>query len=64
MVVPAVCGEYLSRRARTTAKIYPGNQKDEAGLKETVPANSLSRRHSQHASPECPGSINEGGETG
>src|SRR5450759_787079 len=59
---PAVVGNtYLEG---TYSEIYPDISQDEAGLKKLFKQFSFPGGIPSHASPECPGSIHEGGELG
>jgi xylulose-5-phosphate/fructose-6-phosphate phosphoketolase len=59
---PAVVGgTYLEG---TYSEIYPSVGEDEAGLKRLFTQFSFPGGIPSHASPECPGSIHEGGELG
>jgi xylulose-5-phosphate/fructose-6-phosphate phosphoketolase len=59
---PAVVGNtYLEG---TYSEIYPNISQDEAGLKKLFKQFSFPGGIPSHASPECPGSIHEGGELG
>jgi xylulose-5-phosphate/fructose-6-phosphate phosphoketolase len=59
---PAVVGNtYLEG---TYSEVYPGVSRDEAGLKKLFTQFSFPGGIPSHASPECPGSIHEGGELG
>jgi xylulose-5-phosphate/fructose-6-phosphate phosphoketolase len=59
---PAVVGNtYLEG---TYSEIYPDISPDEAGLKKLFKQFSFPGGIPSHASPECPGSIHEGGELG
>ena len=59
---PAVVGNtYLEG---TYSEIYPHISQDEAGLKKLFIQFSFPGGIPSHASPECPGSIHEGGELG
>jgi xylulose-5-phosphate/fructose-6-phosphate phosphoketolase len=59
---PAVVGNtYLEG---TYSEIYPNISQDEAGLKKLFTQFSFPGGIPSHASPECPGSIHEGGELG
>jgi xylulose-5-phosphate/fructose-6-phosphate phosphoketolase len=59
---PAVVGNtYLEG---TYSEIYPEISRDEAGLKQLFRQFSFPGGIPSHASPECPGSIHEGGELG
>jgi len=59
---PAVVGNtYLEG---TYSEIYPDISQDEAGLKKLFTQFSFPGGIPSHASPECPGSIHEGGELG
>jgi xylulose-5-phosphate/fructose-6-phosphate phosphoketolase len=59
---PAVVGNtYLEG---TYSEIYPNITRDEAGLKRLFTQFSFPGGIPSHASPECPGSIHEGGELG
>jgi xylulose-5-phosphate/fructose-6-phosphate phosphoketolase len=59
---PAVVGNtYLEG---TYSEIYPNISRDEAGLKKLFTQFSFPGGIPSHASPECPGSIHEGGELG
>jgi xylulose-5-phosphate/fructose-6-phosphate phosphoketolase len=59
---PAVVGNtYLEG---TYSEIYPDVSRDEAGLKRLFRQFSFPGGIPSHASPECPGSIHEGGELG
>jgi xylulose-5-phosphate/fructose-6-phosphate phosphoketolase len=48
----------------TYSEVYPDIGRDEAGLKKLFTRFSFPGGISSHASPECPGSIHEGGELG
>src|SRR6204780_2322970 len=48
----------------TYSEIYPNISRDEAGLKKLFMQFSFPGGIPSHASPECPGSIHEGGELG
>ena len=48
----------------TYSEIYPNISRDEAGLRRLFPQFSFPGGIPSHASPECPGSIHEGGELG
>ena len=48
----------------TYSKVYPNVGRDEAGLKKLSTQFSFPGGIPSHASPECPGSIHEGGELG
>src|SRR5665647_788832 len=56
-----VCNTYLQR---TYSEIYPDISQDEAGLKKLFKQFSFPGGIPSHVSPECPGSIHEGGELG
>jgi xylulose-5-phosphate/fructose-6-phosphate phosphoketolase len=56
-----VSGTYLEG---TYSEIYPDVSRDEAGLKRLFTQFSFPGGIPSHASPECPGSIHEGGELG
>ncbi len=59
---PAVVGNtYLEG---TYSEVYPGISRDEAGLRRLFKQFSFPGGIPSHASPECPGSIHEGGELG
>jgi xylulose-5-phosphate/fructose-6-phosphate phosphoketolase len=59
---PAVVGNsYLEG---TYSEVYPDIGRDEAGLKKLFRQFSFPGGIPSHASPECPGSIHEGGELG
>ena len=59
---PAVVGNtYLEG---TYSEIYPDISQDEAGLRKLFTRFSFPGGIPSHASPECPGSIHEGGELG
>ena len=59
---PALVGNtYLEG---TYSEIYPNISQDEAGLKKLFMQFSFPGGISSHVSPECPGSIHEGGELG
>jgi len=59
---PAVVGNtYLEG---TYSEVYPEISQDEAGLKRLFKQFSFPGGIPSHASPECPGSIHEGGELG
>ncbi len=59
---PALVGNtYLEG---TYSEIYPDISRDEAGLKKLFRQFSFPGGISSHVSPECPGSIHEGGELG
>ena len=59
---PALVGNtYLEG---TYSEIYPDISQDEAGLKKLFKQFSFPGGISSHVSPECPGSIHEGGELG
>src|SRR6185437_15639525 len=59
---PAVVGNtYLEG---TYSEVYPNISQDEAGLKKLFTQFSFPGGIPSHASPECPGSIHEGGELG
>jgi xylulose-5-phosphate/fructose-6-phosphate phosphoketolase len=59
---PAVVGNtYLEG---TYSEIYPNISQDEAGLRKLFLQFSFPGGIPSHASPECPGSIHEGGELG
>jgi xylulose-5-phosphate/fructose-6-phosphate phosphoketolase len=59
---PAVVGNtYLEG---TYSEIYPNISRDEAGLRKLFIQFSFPGGIPSHASPECPGSIHEGGELG
>src|ERR1700736_6412579 len=59
---PAVVGNtYLEG---TYSEVYPNISRDEAGLKKLFRQFSFPGGIPSHASPECPGSIHEGGELG
>ena len=59
---PAVVGStYLEG---TYSEVYPDISQDEAGLKKLFTQFSFPGGIPSHASPECPGSIHEGGELG
>src|SRR5450756_2498599 len=59
---PAVVGNtYLEG---TYSEIYPNISQDEAGLRRLFTQFSFPGGIPSHASPECPGSIHEGGELG
>ena len=59
---PAVVGNtYLEG---TYSEIYPDISRDEAGMKRLFRQFSFPGGIPSHASPECPGSIHEGGELG
>src|ERR1039457_4449231 len=59
---PALVGNtYLEG---TYSEIYPAISQDEAGLKRLSPQFSFPGGIPSHVSPECPGSIHEGGELG
>jgi len=59
---PAVVGNtYLEG---TYSEIYPNISEDEAGLRRLFTQFSFPGGIPSHASPECPGSIHEGGELG
>src|SRR5487761_2309466 len=59
---PAVVGNtYLEG---TYSEVYPEISRDEAGLKKLFLQFSFPGGIPSHASPECPGSIHEGGELG
>ena len=59
---PAVVGNtYLEG---TYSEIYPNISQDEAGLRKLFTQFSFPGGIPSHASPECPGSIHEGGELG
>ena len=59
---PAVVGNtYLEG---TYSEIYPNISQDEAGLRKLFIQFSFPGGIPSHASPECPGSIHEGGELG
>ncbi len=59
---PAVVGNtYLEG---TYSEVYPEISRDEAGLKRLFRQFSFPGGIPSHASPECPGSIHEGGELG
>ncbi|MDD2702906.1 MAG: phosphoketolase family protein [Candidatus Omnitrophica bacterium] len=59
---PALVGNvYLEG---TYSEIYPNITRDEAGLKKLFTQFSFPGGISSHVSPECPGSIHEGGELG
>ena len=59
---PAVVGNtYLEG---TYSEVYPNITQDEAGLKKLFKQFSFPGGIPSHASPECPGSIHEGGELG
>ncbi|MFA5319884.1 MAG: phosphoketolase family protein [Candidatus Omnitrophota bacterium] len=59
---PALVGNtYLEG---TYSEIYPNISRDEAGLKKLFMQFSFPGGISSHVSPECPGSIHEGGELG
>jgi xylulose-5-phosphate/fructose-6-phosphate phosphoketolase len=59
---PAVVGNtYLEG---TYSEIYPDVSRDETGLKKLFTQFSFPGGIPSHASPECPGSIHEGGELG
>lgn len=48
----------------TYSEVYPGISRDEAGLKRLFRQFSFPGGVPSHVSPECPGSIHEGGELG
>ena len=48
----------------TYSEVYPNISRDEAGLKKLFKQFSFPGGIPSHASPECPGSIHEGGELG
>ncbi len=48
----------------TYSEVYPGISQDEAGLKKLFKQFSFPGGIPSHVSPECPGSIHEGGELG
>jgi xylulose-5-phosphate/fructose-6-phosphate phosphoketolase len=48
----------------TYSEIYPNISQDEAGLRKLFIQFSFPGGIPSHASPECPGSIHEGGELG
>ena len=48
----------------TYSEVYPNISRDEAGLKKLFTQFSFPGGIPSHASPECPGSIHEGGELG
>jgi xylulose-5-phosphate/fructose-6-phosphate phosphoketolase len=56
-----VSGTYLEG---TYSEVYPNVSQDEAGLKRLFTQFSFPGGIPSHASPECPGSIHEGGELG
>jgi xylulose-5-phosphate/fructose-6-phosphate phosphoketolase len=56
-----VSGTYLEG---TYSEVYPNISRDEAGLKRLFTQFSYPGGIPSHASPECPGSIHEGGELG
>ncbi len=56
-----VAGTYLEG---TYSEIYPNISRDEAGLRKLFLQFSFPGGIPSHASPECPGSIHEGGELG
>ena len=59
---PALVGNtYLEG---TYSEIYPNISRDEAGLKKLFTQFSFPGGIPSHVSPECPGSIHEGGELG
>jgi xylulose-5-phosphate/fructose-6-phosphate phosphoketolase len=59
---PALVGNtYLEG---TYTEVYPGISQDEAGLKKLFKQFSFPGGIPSHVSPECPGSIHEGGELG
>ena len=59
---PAVVGNtYLEG---TYSEVYPNISEDEAGLRRLFTQFSFPGGIPSHASPECPGSIHEGGELG
>jgi xylulose-5-phosphate/fructose-6-phosphate phosphoketolase len=59
---PAIVGNvYLER---TYSEVYPNISRDEAGLKKLFKQFSFPGGIPSHVSPECPGSIHEGGELG
>ena len=59
---PAVVGNtYLEG---TYSEVYPEVSQDEAGLRKLFQQFSFPGGIPSHASPECPGSIHEGGELG
>src|SRR5450432_243941 len=59
---PALVGNtYLEG---TYSEVYPNISQDEAGLKKLFKQFSFPGGIPSHASPECPGSIHEGGELG
>jgi xylulose-5-phosphate/fructose-6-phosphate phosphoketolase len=59
---PAVVGNtYLEG---TYSEVYPNISRDEAGLRKLFVQFSFPGGIPSHASPECPGSIHEGGELG
>jgi xylulose-5-phosphate/fructose-6-phosphate phosphoketolase len=59
---PAVVGNtYLEG---TYSEVYPNISQDEAGLRKLFTQFSFPGGIPSHASPECPGSIHEGGELG
>jgi xylulose-5-phosphate/fructose-6-phosphate phosphoketolase len=59
---PALVGNtYLEG---TYSEVYPAISRDEAGLKQLFKQFSFPGGISSHVSPECPGSIHEGGELG
>jgi xylulose-5-phosphate/fructose-6-phosphate phosphoketolase len=59
---PALVGNtYLEG---TYSEVYPAISQDEAGLKQLFKQFSFPGGISSHVSPECPGSIHEGGELG
>ena len=59
---PALVGNtYLEG---TYSEVYPAISRDEAGLKKLFKQFSFPGGISSHVSPECPGSIHEGGELG
>src|ERR1700742_4643583 len=59
---PAIVGNvYLEG---TYTEVYPNIPQDEAGLKKLFPQFSFPGGIPSHVSPECPGSMHEGGELG
>ena len=48
----------------TYSEVYPGCSQDQEGMKELFTQFSFPGGVSSHVSPECPGSIHEGGELG
>ena len=61
---PAIVESHVPWKGNLSSEIYPDISQDEAGLRKLFVQFSFPGGIPSHVSPECPGSIHEGGELG